>query len=168
MESSIFSGLWRAPDQPRQRGGWRQRAAAAAAADQLEPSIPLLCVLRHLKDWGMGVVSSVKVWWHMDAIWRDGLQKPAIKKICDCAAIETDKNLHANLAKLLLDLGFDHLITAVNSGTVMHAVRPTVMLGWLAKHPAKFRRCLGAEERLVLAFWTIFLQTPHGTPHHSL
>ena len=94
----------------RGRGGFHMRREAPRAFVRIATCRSQV-VMRHLKTWSAGEISSLHVWWHIDGSVHDtnatgGIVLPAVKRIHQCYTSLNDYHGHSRLQSLLLDSGF--------------------------------------------------------------
>ena len=105
--TSVFDDLWRPV--PVARGGWRMQLVANAAQPPVRQSH---AVLRNLADYGIGRISVMQVWRHMDALAHDGFEHPRITRLYAVARHDTDNNARHNLQPISVAvLGLENWIS---------------------------------------------------------
>ena len=122
--------------------------------------------LRHLHEWGQGLESATKLFWHMKALEMDEFDNYACRRLVSIGSNGSDGGKHAqkNLLRMIGDdLGFDKFVTSIaGEGTIRDCILPSTWFQLLARRPHKFINHLGAREHNVLTFLTGLFKSERG------
>ena len=115
---------------------------------------PCRQALRHLLNWGDGLVSATQLALHMrDAILDGEVKHPMVVRIADTAATQTGASAR-RLLTLLETCGFGEMVTPLPGAIVNHFVKPSTLLTSLHNiFPAKFIEIVGAREEHLGKLW---------------
>ena len=143
----------------RRTGGWRQQRAREAPDDDDTHDMSHLAA-GHLLEWCDGVESATQVRDHMRNAIRDRIGHPMVKRFSDIGGSgHNGQHCHQGLMRLLGKCGIHKCITPLPSPSdVSSVLLPSTLIRLLyERYPSMFRIRLGANERMIVKFWTQFL-----------
>ena len=157
----MLAPLW-SPERAAKRrrtGGWRQQRAREAPDDDDTHDMSHLAA-GHLLEWCDGVESATQVRDHMRNAIRDRIGHPMVKRFSDIGGSgHNGQHCHQGLMRLLGKCGIHKCITPLPSPSdVSSVLLPSTLIRLLyERYPSMFRIRLGANERMIVKFWTQFL-----------
>ena len=115
----------------------------------------------YVQDWCFGKLSAPHLWKYVQGQLKDRrAAHPVMKVLGACTA----HHMHGHVMSCFRNCKCHQLISEVEDSAVTRILTPHAMMGFLCKHPALWRRHLGAVPEKVLAFWQNLYSTDEGKP----
>ena len=135
-----FRTFGRTTSQAENSGRWVSAVCAAPEQPLMDaPSCRKLnTALRHLHEWGLGLESATKLFWHMKALELDEFDNYACRLVSiGSSGSDGGKHAQKHLLRMIGDeLGFGKFVTSVaGAGSIRDCILPSTWFQLLARRP---------------------------------